>query len=51
VGQALGKNPLPIIVPCHRVVAKDSRLGGYSGGVDKKAYLLRLESPEEPAAI
>jgi methylated-DNA-[protein]-cysteine S-methyltransferase len=51
VGQALARNPLPIIVPCHRVVAKDSGLGGYSGGVDKKAYLLRLESPEEPAAI
>jgi methylated-DNA-[protein]-cysteine S-methyltransferase len=44
VGQALAGNPLPIIVPCHRVVAKDGGLGGYSGGVDKKRYLLRLES-------
>jgi len=44
VGQALGQNPLPIIVPCHRVVAKDGRLGGYSGGVDRKSYLLRLEA-------
>ena len=44
VGQALGRNPLPVIVPCHRVVAKDSKLGGYSGGVAKKRYLLRLES-------
>ena len=45
VGQALGRNPLPIIVPCHRVVAKDGGLGGYSGGVAEKEYLLRLESP------
>jgi len=44
VGQALARNPLPIIVPCHRVVAKDGKLGGYSGGVEKKDYLLRLES-------
>jgi len=45
VGQALGRNPLPVIVPCHRVVAKDGGLGGYSGGVAEKEYLLRLESP------
>jgi len=44
VGQALGQNPLPIFVPCHRVVAKDGKLGGYSSGVEKKDYLLRLES-------
>jgi methylated-DNA-[protein]-cysteine S-methyltransferase len=44
VGQALARNPLPIIIPCHRVVAKDGKLGGYSGGVEKKDYLLRLES-------
>ena len=44
VGQALARNPLPIIVPCHRVVAEDGGLGGYSGGVAKKEYLLRLES-------
>ena len=44
VGQALGRNPLPVIVPCHRVVAKDGKLGGYSGGVAEKDYLLRLES-------
>jgi len=45
VGQALARNPLPVIVPCHRVVAKDGKLGGYNGGVAKKGYLLRLESP------
>jgi methylated-DNA-[protein]-cysteine S-methyltransferase len=44
VGQALARNPLPVIVPCHRVVAKDGKLGGYSGGVAKKRYLIRLES-------
>jgi len=44
VGQALDRNPLPIIVPCHRVVAKDGKPGGYNGGVAKKGYLLRMES-------
>ena len=44
VGQALARNPLPIIVPCHRVVAKNGGLGGYSGGPGRKRYLLRLES-------
>ncbi|MBA7682526.1 Methylated-DNA--protein-cysteine methyltransferase [subsurface metagenome] len=44
VGQALGKNPLPIIVPCHRVVASDGKLGGFSGGVEMKRCLLSLEA-------
>ena len=44
VGQALGKNPLPIIVPCHRVIASDGKLGGFSGGVEMKRYLLSLEA-------
>jgi len=44
VGQALGKNPLPIIVPCHRVVASDGKLGGFGGGVEMKRYLLSLET-------
>ena len=44
VGQALARNPLPVIVPCHRVVAKNGKLGGYGGGLDKKRHLLRLES-------
>jgi O-6-methylguanine DNA methyltransferase len=45
VGQALGRNPVPIIVPCHRVVASDGSLGGYSGGggVASKRKLLALE--------
>ena len=44
VGQALGKNPLPIIVPCHRVVTSRGKLGGFSGGVEMKRYLLSLEA-------
>ena len=44
VGQALARNPLPIIVPCHRVVASDGKLGGYSGGLNIKRYLLWLEA-------
>ena len=43
VGQALGGNPLPIIIPCHRVVASNGKLGGFSGGVEMKKRLLSLE--------
>ncbi len=43
VGQALARNPLPIIIPCHRIVASDGSLGGYSGGLEMKRTLLRLE--------
>ncbi|MFC1983710.1 methylated-DNA--[protein]-cysteine S-methyltransferase [Chloroflexota bacterium] len=44
VGQALSKNPLPIIIPCHRVVTSDGKLSGFSGGVEMKRYLLSLET-------
>ena len=43
VGNANGKNPLPIIIPCHRVVRTDGELGGYSAGLDIKRFLLALE--------
>jgi len=43
VGQAVGANPLPIVVPCHRVVRSDGRLGGYSGGLRRKVALLAVE--------
>jgi methylated-DNA-[protein]-cysteine S-methyltransferase len=43
VGQALGRNPFPIIVPCHRVLAGDGGLGGFSGGLNMKKSLLELE--------
>ena len=48
VGQALAQNPLPIIIPCHRVVAKDGKLGGFTGGVEIKRYLLNLEALSHP---
>jgi len=44
VGNANGRNPVPIIVPCHRVVASGGGLGGYSAGLDRKRILLQLES-------
>lgn len=44
VGQANGRNPLMIVIPCHRVIAAGGGLGGYSGGLDIKRFLLRLEA-------
>ena len=44
VGQALACNLLPIIIPCHRVIADDGGVGGYSGGVAMKQHLLQLEA-------
>jgi len=49
VGQANGRNPLPIIIPCHRVIATDGSLGGYAGGLDVKRRLLTLERAPEGA--
>lgn len=45
LGSACGRNPLPILIPCHRVVAQSGGLGGYSGldGIETKRFLLRLE--------
>ncbi len=43
VGMANGKNPISIIVPCHRVIGSNGTLTGYAGGLDKKKYLLNLE--------
>lgn len=43
VGGAVGRNPIAIIVPCHRVVGADGSLTGYAGGLDKKIKLLELE--------
>ncbi len=43
VGQALGKNPLPIIIPCHRIIASDGNLCGFGGGLEMKRKLLQLE--------
>ena len=43
VGNANNKNPISIIIPCHRVIGKSGKLAGYGGGLDKKEYLLNLE--------
>jgi methylated-DNA-[protein]-cysteine S-methyltransferase len=43
VGQALARNPLPIVIPCHRVISSNGGLGGFGGGVGMKEFLLRLE--------
>ena len=43
VGAAVGRNPISIIVPCHRVLGADGSLTGYAGGLDRKTALLRLE--------
>lgn len=45
VGAANGRNPLSIVVPCHRVVGHDGSLTGYAGGLARKAFLLQLEQP------
>lgn len=44
VGQAVGRNPISILIPCHRVVGAKGKLTGYAGGLDKKVWLLRHES-------
>ena len=45
VGMANGRNPIPIIVPCHRIIGADGSMTGYAGGLDKKIQLLGIESP------
>ena len=49
VGAANGRNPLSIIVPCHRVIGRDGTLTGYAGGIDNKRKLLALESRRRPS--
>lgn len=44
VGNAVGHNPISIIIPCHRVIGKNGNLTGYAGGIDKKIQLLKLEN-------
>ena len=47
VGQACNRNPLWIVIPCHRVIGDNHTLTGYAGGLDKKRALLTLEQPEK----
>lgn len=49
VGRANGTNPIPIIIPCHRVIGSDGSLIGFGGGLALKEYLLRLEGADVPA--
>ncbi len=51
VGHANGQNRIAIVIPCHRVVNKDGKLGGYGGGLWRKQWLLALENGQHPAAI
>ncbi|HTR73063.1 MAG TPA: methylated-DNA--[protein]-cysteine S-methyltransferase [Solirubrobacteraceae bacterium] len=48
-GNALGSNPIPIVIPCHRVLHSGGGLGGYGGGLDRKRFLLELEGALTPA--
>jgi len=50
VGQAVGHNPISIVIPCHRVVGASGKLTGFAGGLERKQLLLELEEPEEAAA-
>jgi methylated-DNA-[protein]-cysteine S-methyltransferase len=47
-GNALGANPIPIVIPCHRVLHSGGGIGGYGGGLDRKRYLLKLEGALTP---
>lgn len=47
VGQVVGRNPISIIIPCHRVIGSDGSLTGYAGGLERKRFLLELEEPTE----
>lgn len=47
-GNALGSNPLPIVVPCHRVLHAGGKIGGYTGGLDRKRTLLAIEQGQSP---
>lgn len=51
VGMANNRNPLPILIPCHRVIGADGRLVGYGGGLDIKRKLLALENSIFPATV
>lgn len=51
VGMANNRNPIAIIIPCHRVVGADGKLTGYAGGLDKKEFLLKLEDENKGADV
>ncbi|MFQ3250285.1 MAG: methylated-DNA-[protein]-cysteine S-methyltransferase [Glaciecola sp.] len=47
VGAANGKNPIPIVIPCHRIIGSTGKLTGYAGGLPRKTYLLALEAKDD----
>jgi len=49
VGQAVGRNPISVVIPCHRVVGSTGALTGYAGGLERKRFLLALEREHEPS--
>ena len=51
VGAANGRNPLPIVIPCHRVIGADGSLTGFGGGLEAKRFLLELEGVTIPRAM
>ena len=51
VGAAVGRNPVSVVVPCHRVIGSDGSLTGYAGGLDRKQALLRLEGVLQQASL
>jgi methylated-DNA-[protein]-cysteine S-methyltransferase len=51
VGAAIGRNPLSLFVPCHRVIGKNGSLTGYAGGLERKQRLLALEGKQRPLAL
>ena len=51
VGAANGRNPLPIVIPCHRVIGADGSLTGFGGGLETKLFLLQLEGVQVPEAM
>ncbi len=48
VGNAIGRNPVSVIVPCHRVIGAKGNLTGYAGGIERKAELLKIEQNKMP---
>jgi methylated-DNA-[protein]-cysteine S-methyltransferase len=51
VGAANGRNPLPIVVPCHRVIGNDGSLTGFGGGIERKRFLLELEGSRRQTSL
>lgn len=51
VGNANGKNPIAIVVPCHRVIGTNGKLTGYAGGMERKKFLLDLENPPQQTSL